>query len=540
MARALRIDTPFRVFFRSLGARIERYFRGREVTKVLQLFHAQELAVTPGEQWQLLHQRQVKEIQAVKNGNYDIIDRRSWAFPYIPECCSDDTEFLTYSGFKRGSQLTKKDLLATRNVQTGELEWQLPTRIIKHHYQGPMVHFLGRGFDVLVTPNHRMFGTYNWISYGTDRLHSEQSTDGMVSAPDADLPAKVPGEYRSIPRAHQAATWKSRGPAGKVSGPQGFAYADDIKAYHSRYQGGYGFQVPFGAKWKGRFPSNYNPKDQTLLLTCRYKTGLEVKSTRPVRVKLKDFVAFLGLYTAEGYAWGATDLCGQVKQDKPVTKFIQSMAAAADFTITRLDKFCRKKGYLVGVGQVASSRHYQDIATLLARLPWNFKRGANKWSASSKTLHSQVAPLGNTYIKHVPQWVKDLPPAYLEIFVAWYTRGDGWYWGAERIGSTVSSQLADDLCEIYLKLGRQAKVTAIKNPGVGRHKYFGSDLSRCAPYCYRVEENLGRFTNLPRGKEVIYNGLVWCVSVPNGTIFVRRNGKGVWTGNSLHRLNQPI
>lgn len=49
------------------------------------LAHASELASTPGEQWPLIKERQAKEILAVRDGNLDITDRRSWQWPYLPE-----------------------------------------------------------------------------------------------------------------------------------------------------------------------------------------------------------------------------------------------------------------------------------------------------------------------------------------------------------------------------------------------------------------------------------------------------------------------
>jgi hypothetical protein len=69
-----------------LRARAAKYLVTREVVKVLQLTHAQELATTPRNDWSIVRQRQVEEIKAVQSGQqFDIVDRRSWAFPYLPE-----------------------------------------------------------------------------------------------------------------------------------------------------------------------------------------------------------------------------------------------------------------------------------------------------------------------------------------------------------------------------------------------------------------------------------------------------------------------
>lgn len=64
---------------------VSRYFVTREVIRVLRSAHIQELSATPGEQWPLVRSQHVEQIQAVRDGKLDIVDRRSWSFPYVPE-----------------------------------------------------------------------------------------------------------------------------------------------------------------------------------------------------------------------------------------------------------------------------------------------------------------------------------------------------------------------------------------------------------------------------------------------------------------------
>jgi len=69
-----------------LRAQVSKYLVTRQVTKVLSLTHAAELAVTPRNEWRLVREKQVAEIKAVQSGQqFDIVDRRSWAYPYLPE-----------------------------------------------------------------------------------------------------------------------------------------------------------------------------------------------------------------------------------------------------------------------------------------------------------------------------------------------------------------------------------------------------------------------------------------------------------------------
>lgn len=74
-----------RQFHRDLKAKAARHYRTSEIVRVLSRSHEQELAATPGEQWALVKSRQANEIQAVRDGKFDVIDRRTWQFPYLPE-----------------------------------------------------------------------------------------------------------------------------------------------------------------------------------------------------------------------------------------------------------------------------------------------------------------------------------------------------------------------------------------------------------------------------------------------------------------------
>lgn len=62
-----------------------REIRTKEAIRVMSVMHAQELATTPGEQWALAKQKHASEIRAVRDGKFDIVDRRSWTYPYLPE-----------------------------------------------------------------------------------------------------------------------------------------------------------------------------------------------------------------------------------------------------------------------------------------------------------------------------------------------------------------------------------------------------------------------------------------------------------------------
>jgi hypothetical protein len=72
-------------FHTDFKARISRHIRTQEIVKVLSATHMQELSKTPGNEWAMVKSKHAEEIQAVRDGKFDIVDRRSWAWPYLPE-----------------------------------------------------------------------------------------------------------------------------------------------------------------------------------------------------------------------------------------------------------------------------------------------------------------------------------------------------------------------------------------------------------------------------------------------------------------------
>lgn len=81
---------------------------------------------------------------------------------------------------------------------------------------------------------------------------------------------------------------------------------------------------------------------------------------------------------------------------------------------------------------------------------------------------------------------------------------------------TVSKGLAESFVELGLKVG--ASINYVKNKGLYRISVHAFDYS-LAEYRHQTSK-------------VPYDGMVHCVTVPNGLVFVRRNGKVLVSGNS--------
>jgi thymidylate synthase (FAD) len=105
--------------------------------------------------------------------------------------------------------------------------------------------------------------------------------------------------------------------------------------------------------------------------------------------------------------------------------------------------------------------------------------------------------------------------------------------------STTSYELAGQLQELALKLGRAAVVA--EAPFADDPLHFGTK-TRYRVTFYRPRNLLPRvgWTREARARQVQlveYDGDIFCVTVPNGVLYVRRNGKPAWCGNTPFEHN---
>ncbi len=71
-------------------------------------------------------------------------------------CFDDKTKILTESGWKFFKDVNNGEKVATKNLKTGELEFQIPHAKQIYNYDGEMYSFEGKGVSLLVTPEHRL------------------------------------------------------------------------------------------------------------------------------------------------------------------------------------------------------------------------------------------------------------------------------------------------------------------------------------------------------------------------------------------------
>ncbi len=80
-------------------------------------------------------------------------------------CYSSDTEILTDKGFKYFKDLSPEDKVAQVNPDTLEISFTEPSAYIKYPFKGMMINFKSKSVDLLVSPDHKMLYSTEWIFY---------------------------------------------------------------------------------------------------------------------------------------------------------------------------------------------------------------------------------------------------------------------------------------------------------------------------------------------------------------------------------------
>jgi thymidylate synthase ThyX len=158
-------------------------------------------------------------------------------------------------------------------------------------------------------------------------------------------------------------------------------------------------------------------------------------------------------------------------------------------------------------------------------------------------LRDSLASCGRrAHEKCIPGYVHSWGPSILRIFLEAYVDGDGSRRsdGNHTVIYTTSPQMADELQVLAIKAGWSANIRVDDRTGLERVLPSGQRFKNARP-CYIVSlvktrtHPLVNHNGARNDSWEPYKGKVYCVKVPNGLLFVRRNGKPVVSGNT-HEL----
>ena len=422
-----------------------------------------------------------KPVLSFKIPQLEMEVRSEGCFVVLPPCYSEDTEVLTKNGFKHFPELTYNDEIATLNPVTEEIEYYRPRRIYSFPYQGWMIHFRSRSIDLLVTPNHKVFVS---LRYGGEFK--------LIEA------GKLLGKTGI--RFKRTARWKGENKKYfMLPLPQRFN-EERVKKYYRAWQlKAQGFtlreisnklEVPFNtlSSW---FYHGYKPNPWR----SRGRTPLKIVS----RIPIDTWVRFMGWWIAEGSL--------NIKD---------------------------KKDWIISISQT-DKRNHPEIMETIRRMGFTPRLEKREWKGRisynitfhSRQLAEYLLPFWKP--KRIPEDLKHLSPDLLEMLLLTLCKGDGWIEnGKIRRYYTTSKQLADDITEIAIKCGYAVTMHSFyretRTPSGNISKGIHYVLNFSKPWGNRVSSIIREW----------YSGYVYCIEIKNHIIFVRRNGKTCWSGNSIH------
>jgi len=119
------------------------------------------------------------------------------------ECLMPDTEILTPSGWKKIQEVTIEDKVAQFSLETSEITFSNPSKIIKKKANGSMLKFSNPGklkYEVVVTPNHDMVWRYDYHTKWSKKQAKDLRLDTKVQIPTSGIKKEGKSELTFLDR----------------------------------------------------------------------------------------------------------------------------------------------------------------------------------------------------------------------------------------------------------------------------------------------------------------------------------------------------
>jgi hypothetical protein len=369
-----------------------------------------------------------------------------------PDCVDSESMILTCRGWKFIKDIEDDEEIYSLNITNKNIETHKIKRKIVEPYNGTMYHFTSRNLDILCTPNHKFLLE--------DRYGNKTE----------------------------------------------FHTANEIFENRKKYN-----------KYKIIKTGNWEGDEKEYFIIEGYKKSdnlkrLQKKDLEDLIIDNETWVAFLGIYLAEGHCKGVKSL--------------------------------NKRGFNLKITQ-KKPENIIKIEELLKKIPVKVSKNIKKdgtvnFSINDRRLFNYLFPLGDSYHKYIPENIKNYSPRLLAILLEWFQLGDGRKVKnkknevvIENIFST-SKKMIQDFNEVLLKIGTSGNITI----NIHKDRYIGDRLIKAENSVPLYVLNFSRTEHIYLDdrhvniEKIDFNDKVYCVEVENNNFFIMRNGKSHWTGNS--------
>lgn len=251
--------------------------------------------------------------------------------------------------------------------------------------------------------------------------------------------------------------------------------------------------------WEGDYDTTY-----WTIPSCYAKVGNEYSTPKflpEMQIPIDDWIDFFGWWITEGGLY----------------KHVVSISQQKKYNFNDI---------------IRSLQHFDRAVQTQTRKIDEDTNKVNGFFINSVQLSTYLKNFGLSNAKFIPKAMKNLPKDKLKRLLMVMLRGDGYINDkSKKLQAhyyTKSKQLADDVQEIAFKCGY---ATVLKKESRSENEYV-VHISENATTQIIMSNSVKDHRSQKAYERIPYKGKVYCCEVPNGIIYVRRNGRPVWSGNS--------
>ncbi len=214
--------------------------------------------------------------------------------------------------------------------------------------------------------------------------------------------------------------------------------------------------------------------------------------------------------------------------------------------IVKMDDWIELLGYLYSRGRIeeqkkvriyySSSYNYSKIIECLDKIGYLWDEDDSSIIIGSKRLLDYLRYFEN-FPDNVPHYVKNLSKEQIEIFISSMIMTDHSHQDHTNDVFVKSLSLADEIQEIALKSGNSARIRILHENELDHISLYSAGKSSENVYQVSLtngEQNYPSVSNTEKHvKKENYSGKIYCVEVKDHVIYVRRNRKAIWCGNTI-------